>query len=40
MFKCNMVIEKTIENALDKSLVLRGEKYIDIRNEPERKRMG
>jgi hypothetical protein len=31
---------KTIENALDKTLLLRGVEYNDIRIEPERKRIG
>ena len=31
---------KTIENALDKTLLLRGVEYKDIRIEPERKRIG
>jgi hypothetical protein len=31
---------KTIENALDKTLVLRGVEYNDIRIEPERKKIG
>ena len=31
---------KTIENALDKTLLLRGVEYNDFRIEPERKRIG
>jgi hypothetical protein len=31
---------KTIENALDKTLLLRGVEYNDIRIEPERKKIG
>ncbi len=31
---------KTIENALDKTLLLRGVVYNDIRIKPERKRKG
>ena len=31
---------KTIENALDKVLLLRGVEYNDIRIEPERKKIG
>jgi hypothetical protein len=31
---------KTIENALDKTLLLRGVEYNDIRIEPEKKRIG
>ncbi len=31
---------KTIENALDKTLLLRGIEYNDIRIEPERHRIG
>ncbi len=31
---------KTIQNALDKTLLLRGVEYNDIRIEPERKRIG
>ena len=31
---------KTIENGLDKTLLLRGIEYNDIRIEPERKRIG
>jgi hypothetical protein len=31
---------KTIENALDKTLLLRGVEYNDFRNVPERKRIG
>ena len=31
---------KTIENALDKTLLLRGDEYNDIRIEPEKKKIG
>ena len=31
---------KTIENALDKTLLLRGVEYNDIRIEPEKKKIG
>ena len=31
---------KTIENALDKTLLLRGVEYNDIRIEPDKKRIG
>ena len=31
---------RTIENALDKTLLLRGVEYNDIRIEPERKKIG
>ena len=31
---------KTIENALDKTLLLRGVEYNDIRIEPEKKKLG
>ena len=36
-FKTNI---KTIENALDKTLLLRGVNYNDFRNEPDELRMG
>ena len=35
-----LICFKTIENALDKTLLLRGVEYNDFRIEPERKRIG